>query len=113
MTGSRKTIHRTLIRRRSIQVGTIPSLCIILLSFLVDQADFDPFNADAGNGKFSNGSWVSPPNPTTVYSGWNTTFAQKWLQGLANKPTIVTIDNEIEIASSTHQDMHPVYILQS
>lgn len=84
-----------------------------LLSFVVDQTDFDPFNADAGNGKLSNGSWVSPPNPTTVYSAWNTTFAQKWLKGLANKPTIVTIDNEIEIASSTHQDMHPVYILQS
>lgn len=72
-----------------------------------DQTAFDPFNADAGNGKFSNGSWVSPPDPTTVYSAWNTTLAQKWLSGLANKPTIVTIDNEIEIASSTHQDMHP------
>jgi len=26
---------------------------------------------------------------------------------MKNKPKIVTIDNEIEIASNTHQDMHP------
>ncbi|KAF5358065.1 hypothetical protein D9756_001355 [Leucocoprinus leucothites] len=75
-----------------------------------DQAGFDPYKADAGNGKFSDGSWVSPPDPTTVYTPWNTTLAQKWLKGLKNKPTIVTIDNEIEIASSTHQDMHPLNI---
>lgn len=34
-------------------------------------------------------------------------MAATWLKGLANKPTLVAIDNEIEIASSTHQDMHP------
>jgi hypothetical protein len=34
-------------------------------------------------------------------------MAKAWLKGLANKPTLVAIDNEIEIASSTHQDMHP------
>jgi hypothetical protein len=34
-------------------------------------------------------------------------MARTWLAGLKNKPTIVAIDNEIEIASSTHQDMHP------
>jgi hypothetical protein len=35
-------------------------------------------------------------------------MAANWLVGLKNKPDIVTVDNEIEIASSTHQDMHPV-----
>lgn len=34
-------------------------------------------------------------------------MAKQWLQGLAHKPDIVTVDNEIEIASNTHQDMHP------
>jgi hypothetical protein len=34
-------------------------------------------------------------------------MAATWLVGMTNKPTIVTVDNEIEIASSTHQDMHP------
>ncbi|KAG8960613.1 hypothetical protein FRC05_006721 [Tulasnella sp. 425] len=77
-------------------------------SIYPDQAKFDPYNADAGNGLLANGSWISPaPNPTSVYTPWNTTLAKKWLRGLVNKPDIVNIDNEIEIASSTHYDMHP------
>ncbi|KAJ7231376.1 glycoside hydrolase family 44-domain-containing protein [Mycena rebaudengoi] len=61
-------------------------------------ASTDPFLANAGNGLFSNGSYTTPvPDPTNV-----------WLKGLANKPTMVAIDNEIEIASNTHQDMHPI-----
>ncbi|KAJ7814495.1 glycoside hydrolase family 44-domain-containing protein [Mycena olivaceomarginata] len=72
------------------------------------QASTDPFLANAGSGRFPNGSAVGPPpDPTTVYTPWNTTMAKAWLKGLANKPTLVAIDNEIEIASSTHQDMHP------
>ena len=61
---------------------------------------------------FPNGTAVQPPtNQTVAYTPWNTTMAQTWLSGLVNKPTIVTIDNEIEIASSTHQDMHPEYVI--
>ncbi|KAF7365841.1 Endoglucanase A [Mycena venus] len=75
------------------------------------QASTDPFLANAGSGRFPNGSAVGPPpDPTTVYTPWNTTMAKAWLNGLANKPTLVAIDNEIEIASSTHQDMHPAAI---
>ncbi|KAJ3573789.1 hypothetical protein NP233_g2215 [Leucocoprinus birnbaumii] len=73
-----------------------------------DQAAYDPYKPDAGNGLFPNGSFVSPPDPSTVYTPWNTSLAKTWLKGLKNKPTIVTIDNEIEIASGTHQDMHPI-----
>ncbi|KAJ6466122.1 glycoside hydrolase family 44-domain-containing protein [Mycena vitilis] len=73
------------------------------------QAATDPFLANAGNGLFPNGSYVTPvPDPTTAYTSWNSTMAKAWLKGLANKPTLVAIDNEIEIASNTHQDMHPV-----
>ncbi|KAG5335033.1 hypothetical protein C0989_002426 [Termitomyces sp. Mn162] len=76
-----------------------------------DQGGFDPFNSDAGNGLFPNGSYVTPvPDQNNVYVPWNTSAAKQWLSGMQNKPTIVTIDNEIEIASNTHQDMHPVPI---
>ncbi|KAJ7062139.1 glycoside hydrolase family 44-domain-containing protein [Mycena amicta] len=71
----------------------------------------DPFNADAGNGQLANGSFVTAdPVPTRAYTPWNATMAKTWLQGLVNKPDIVAVDNEIEIASSTHQDMHPLAI---
>ncbi|KAK7045829.1 hypothetical protein VNI00_007240 [Paramarasmius palmivorus] len=72
-----------------------------------EQQRFDPYNSDAGNGFFPNGSFVPPTDPTRAYTPWNTTLAKKWLSGLKNKPTLVAIDNEIEIASETHRDMHP------
>ncbi|RDX55250.1 hypothetical protein OH76DRAFT_1339899 [Lentinus brumalis] len=72
-----------------------------------DQVAYDPYNADAGNGQFANGSWVAPLPQTNVYEPWNTSLAAQWLSGLTHKPDIVTVDNEIEIASNTHQDMHP------
>ncbi|KAG6875722.1 hypothetical protein C0993_007795 [Termitomyces sp. T159_Od127] len=73
-----------------------------------EQTAFDPYNSDAGNGLLPNGSYVtSTPDQNNVYVPWNTSAAKQWLSGMKNQPTIVTIDNEIEIASSTHQDMHP------
>ncbi|KAJ7107820.1 glycoside hydrolase family 44-domain-containing protein [Mycena epipterygia] len=72
------------------------------------QESTDPFLPDAGDGRFPNGSSVTPVAPQTrAYTPWNTSMAAAWLKGLVNKPTLVAIDNEIEIASSTHQDMHP------
>ncbi|KAF8197757.1 glycoside hydrolase family 44-domain-containing protein [Mycena galopus ATCC 62051] len=79
------------------------------MSVYPGQSGSDPFLSNAGSGEYPNGSYVEPvPNPTGVYTPWNTTMAKAWLSGLANKPTLVAIDNEIEIASSTHQDMHPI-----
>ncbi|KAG8917515.1 hypothetical protein FRC01_002399 [Tulasnella sp. 417] len=73
-----------------------------------NQAKFDPYKPDAGNGLLPNGSFITPPpNPTGAYTPWNTSLAKTWLSGLVHKPDIVNIDNEIEIASSTHYDMHP------
>ncbi|KIM28564.1 glycoside hydrolase family 44 protein [Serendipita vermifera MAFF 305830] len=73
-----------------------------------DQQKFDPYNADAGNGLFPNGSYVQPTtDPNRAYVPWNTTAARTWLSGLTNKPEFLFIDNEIEIAHGTHQDMHP------
>ncbi|KAH9483879.1 Endoglucanase A [Psilocybe cubensis] len=75
----------------------------------LDQQSFDPYNSDAGNGLLPNGSYVTPvPSQANVYVPWNSTAAKQWLSGLTNKPLMVAIDNEIEIASNTHQDMHPV-----
>lgn len=77
--------------------------------FFLDQEAFDPYNSDAGDGLFPNGSYVEPvPDQAYAYTPWNTSLAKKWLSGLANKPLMVAVDNEIEIASNTHQDMHPV-----
>jgi hypothetical protein len=73
-----------------------------------DQSKFDVYKPDAGSGLYANGSVVGPSPPqTNAYTPWNMTLAKKWLSGLKNKPDIVTVDNEIEIASSTHSDMHP------
>jgi len=78
------------------------------MSFTIDQKAFDPYNADAGDGLLPNGTAVSPPpDPMNAYVPWNTTAAKTWLAGLKNKPLLVAVDNEIEIAHSTHQDMHP------
>ncbi|CCA75148.1 hypothetical protein PIIN_09132 [Serendipita indica DSM 11827] len=77
-------------------------------SIYPNQQRFDPYNADAGNGLYPNGSYIQPPpDPNRAYVPWNTTAAKKWLTGLTNKPDFVFIDNEIEIAHSTHQDIHP------
>ncbi|KAF9014041.1 glycoside hydrolase family 44-domain-containing protein [Cyathus striatus] len=77
-------------------------------SIYPDQQSFDPYNADAGDGLFPNGSYITPvPDQTRAYTPWNSTLAKSWLSGLKNKPDLIAIDNEIEIASNTHQDMHP------
>jgi len=87
-------------------------LLLSLIDTSAGQGSFDPYKSDAGNGLFPNGSYITPvPDPSRVCTAWNTTAAQQWLSGLKNKPQIVTIDNEIEIASNTHQDMHPQYVL--
>jgi hypothetical protein len=110
LTGYQKTTHRTLTQQLHIPVS--PTTTVLksnrLKKYVSGQKSFDPYNSNAGDGLLPNGSWVTPvPNPTNAYTPWNTTLAKQWLSGLKNKPTVVTIDNEIEIASSTHQDMHP------
>jgi hypothetical protein len=75
---------------------------------LSDSSSYDPFNSNAGNGRDASGNPLTPPpDPNTAYTSWNQAMAKTWLSGLTHKPTFVTVDNEIEIASSTHADMHP------
>lgn len=74
----------------------------------VDQSKFDPYKPDAGSGTYADGTFVQPvPDQRNVYTPWTAANATAWLKGLKNKPDIVAIDNEIEIAANTHQDMHP------
>ncbi|CAK5284891.1 unnamed protein product [Mycena citricolor] len=73
-----------------------------------NQSSHDPYNANAGSGLYANGSYVTPtPSQTNAYTPWSVSQAVTWLQGLTHKPTLISIDNEIEITSNTHQDMHP------
>ncbi|EJD41439.1 hypothetical protein AURDEDRAFT_186585 [Auricularia subglabra TFB-10046 SS5] len=77
-------------------------------SVFPNQQAFDPYKPDAGNGKLADGSPVTPsPDPRNAYTSWNASMATNWLKKLKNVPEFVAIDNEIEIAHSTHQDMHP------
>ncbi|EFI28340.1 hypothetical protein CC1G_13870 [Coprinopsis cinerea okayama7 len=77
-------------------------------SIYPEQERFNPYNPDSGNGRFPNGTNLSPPtDPNRAYTPWNTTQATTWLSQLKNKPKFATIDNEIEIAAHTHTDMHP------
>ncbi|KAH6918404.1 glycoside hydrolase family 44-domain-containing protein [Coprinopsis sp. MPI-PUGE-AT-0042] len=72
------------------------------------QERFDTYKPDSGNGRFPNGTTITPPpDPKIAYTNWNTTMAKTWLQSLKNKPKFATMDNEIEITHSTHSDMHP------
>ncbi|EJF60741.1 hypothetical protein DICSQDRAFT_147722 [Dichomitus squalens LYAD-421 SS1] len=77
-------------------------------SLYPDQASFDPYNPDAGDGAWPNGTqFGTAPPQTNVYKEWNVTNQIAWLNFMSIKPDIITVDNEIEIASSTHEDMHP------
>ncbi|TFK30099.1 hypothetical protein FA15DRAFT_197786 [Coprinopsis marcescibilis] len=73
-----------------------------------EQQRWNPYNPDSGNGRFPDGSNLTPhTDPSRVYTHWNTSMATRWLSSLTNKPKFATIDNEIEIAAHTHSDMHP------
>ncbi|TFL04621.1 glycoside hydrolase family 44-domain-containing protein [Pterulicium gracile] len=73
-----------------------------------NQQTWDPYNADSGNGRLANGTFVTPPpDPKRAYTPWTPAQAKTWLAGMKNKPTILFVDNEIEIASETHHDVHP------
>ncbi|KAH8825196.1 glycoside hydrolase family 44-domain-containing protein [Flagelloscypha sp. PMI_526] len=59
-----------------------------------NQAKYDPLSS-------------RPVSQNVSYVPWSTANVTTWLKGLVNKPAILAIDNEMEIAHSTHQDMHP------
>lgn len=60
------------------------------LTCCVDQEAYDPYNSDAGDGLFPDGSWVAPPPQSNVYTPWNTAMAAAMLTAMPIKPDIVT-----------------------
>jgi len=72
-----------------------------------DQEEVDPFQPDAGNGIRPNGTPITWNDPTDAATPWSPTQAGDWLASLSTVPDIAAVDNELDIASSTHQDVHP------
>ncbi|KAJ1557972.1 hypothetical protein HK096_004300, partial [Nowakowskiella sp. JEL0078] len=70
--------------------------------------DQQKFWNDLGNGVYSNGTNIPSPDPSSVYTPWNTTLAESFLRTLNPVPSMFAIDNELDITGSTHRDCHPV-----
>lgn len=73
-----------------------------------DQSSFDPYKPDAGNGVTSGGTNIRA-DPTTAYEPWTTTQLSNWLSTLPFQnlvPATIAVDNELDICSSTHMDIH-------
>ena len=71
------------------------------------QQDADPWNPDAGNGITTGGTAITWNDPADACVPWDEEDARAWLAGLANPPRFASVANELDIASSTHQDVHP------
>ena len=69
------------------------------------QDSTDPWNADAGNG-LHNGKPIAN-DPTDAYTPWTSDDARTFVESLWTSPMFAAVDNELDIASSTHRDCHP------
>lgn len=77
-------------------------------SIYPSQQSFDPWNSDAGNGLKPDGTPIRA-DPRRAYEAWNQSRIREWLGVLKGKgmvPEFVAVDNELDIAASTHRDMH-------
>lgn len=69
------------------------------------QQSTDPWRPDCGDGVGADGvpiDWNDPEDAATV---WTLADLAAWVGGL--DPELVAIGNELDIASSTHRDVHP------
>lgn len=71
------------------------------------QQDVDPWRTDCGNGVLVDGTVISWNDPTDAAEPWTTARAAGWLAGMPTAPSWIAIDNELDIASETHRDVHP------
>ena len=67
----------------------------------------DPWRSDCGNGVTRAGTPIVGNDPTDVGTPWSPTLAAAWLATLPTPPDYAAVDNEMDIASSTHRDVHP------
>jgi len=66
--------------------------------------------ADAGNGVLSSGSNVIGNDPLDAHKVINETYVKNWIKFMKNRGTPVkywSLDNEPDLWSSTHRDVHP------
>lgn len=76
------------------------------------QDSYDPYDTNCGNGQ-SGGQWISCPAPTTTSVAVDATWAGEWAAylvskfGPSNGTRVYALDNEPNLWSSTHHDVHP------
>ncbi len=76
------------------------------------QDSYDPYDTNCGNGQ-SGGQWISCPAPTTTSVAVDATWAGAWAAylvskfGPSNGTRVYALDNEPNLWSSTHHDVHP------
>jgi len=89
-----------------------PFVCGCPRSALAQQDSFDPYDSGCGNGK-QNGAWLTCPAPTTTSTAVDASFTRAWVAYLTNRlgpsngKRIYALDNEPNLWSSTHHDVHP------
>lgn len=81
--------------------------CSYAVSTYGAQGDTDPWRPDCGNGVTRAGVEITWNDPADVGAPWSPAAAAAWLATLPVAPTYAAIDNELDIASSTHRDVHP------
>jgi len=67
----------------------------------------DPNQRDAGNGRLPDGRPITTNDPTDAAKPWTSAELGTWLSGLPERPAVVAVWNELDIAHETHQDVHP------
>lgn len=89
-----------------------PFACGCPKSALPQQDQFDPFDSACGNGQ-SGKKWLACPAATTTSVAADASFARGWVEylagrlGAAGSARIYALDNEPNLWSSTHHDVHP------
>src|SRR6185503_2152892 len=81
-------------------------------SFAATQDSFDPYEAGCGDGR-RGGAFLTPPPQSTTSVAAAPAFAGAWVSyltgtfGPSKGRRIYALDNEPNLWSSTHHDVHP------
>lgn len=83
------------------------SACAYSVRLYGAQQATDPWRSDCGNGVRTDGTEITWNDPADAGAPWTAAALEAWLVTLPVAPAYVAIDNEMDIASSTHRDVHP------
>jgi len=90
-----------------------PFTCGFPKTLFPTQDSFDPYEPNCGNG-IKGGAPLTPPAPTTTSVAADASFTGGWVTyltgkfGASNGQRIYLLDNEPNLWSSTHRDVHPM-----